>query len=310
MLLGGTALLEPGLRAASPHRRRHGRHGADPDARRPRAARRRPSGVRRARLLRRAGRRTAGRRPPPPARRLPVAGGVLRLSRPAQLAGAARVHRALARSRRRGHRRRPGGPRRPGRRPTLPPTSSSRCRSSPAPSTSRSGRATSAARSGPPCPTRRSSSRSRSPPGWACPGARSPRRRTTGWRSPAGRSARASRWPPAPPSPAPIARSISLQADGSAMYTIQALWTQARAQPRRHDGHPQQPGLRDPAGGDAAHRRSTAGPTGGGDARPVGSGAGLRRDRRRHGRRSRARPHRSASSPTRSPAASPHRAPS
>jgi len=33
-----------------------------------------------------------------------------------------------------------------------------------------------------------------------------------------------------PLSPAPIGRVINLQADGSAMYTLQALWTQAREQ--------------------------------------------------------------------------------
>ena len=45
---------------------------------------------------------------------------------------------------------------------------------------------------------------------------------------PAGRSAGACPRPPAPPSACPDRPVVSLEADGSAMYTIQALWTQAR----------------------------------------------------------------------------------
>jgi len=47
----------------------------------------------------------------------------------------------------------------------------------------------------------------------------------TGFSSPAARLGAASHWPLAPPSGR---RVVGLQADGSAMYTLQGLWTQAR----------------------------------------------------------------------------------
>ncbi len=118
---GGRAPRWECAAGARPARRQPDRLGdggarAHPDAHRPRAARCRSPGVRRARVLRRAGRRPAGRGPPPGAGRLPVAGGLLRLSRPAELARARRLHRAFAGPRRRGHRRGAGGVGRRGRR--------------------------------------------------------------------------------------------------------------------------------------------------------------------------------------------------
>ena len=78
------------------------------------------------------------------------------------------------------------------------------------------------------CPRGRSSSTSPSPPPpRSCRPRRAPRR-TTGSRSRAARSARACPSRPAPPSPAPDRPVLSLEGDGSAMYTIQSLWTQAR----------------------------------------------------------------------------------
>ena len=53
-------------------------------------------------------------------------------------------------------------------------------------------------------------------------------RRTTGCSSPAGRSARACRVATGAAVACPDRPVLSLEADGSAMYTIQALWTQAR----------------------------------------------------------------------------------
>ena len=55
---------------------------------------------------------------------------------------------------------------------------------------------------------------------------------------------------------------ISLEADGSAMYTLQALWTQAREGLDVDHGDPRQPQLCDPAGRDEERRRRAPGPTG------------------------------------------------
>ena len=50
----------------------------------------------------------------------------------------------------------------------------------------------------------------------------------TGYSSPAVPSEADCRWPPVRPRAAPGRRVINLEGDGSALYTIQALWTQAR----------------------------------------------------------------------------------
>ena len=71
---------------------------------------------------------------------------------------------------------------------------------------------------------RRERSRSAATSSTACP----PPRRTKICRSPAPRSARAFRWRPAPPSPRRGAAWSHCRRTGSAMYTLQALWTQAR----------------------------------------------------------------------------------
>src|SRR3954463_989267 len=82
----------------------------------------------------------------------------------------------------------------------------------------------------------------RSPPRRSSSSARRARRSTTTCSSPAGPSAGGGPRPPAPPPPPPTRPAtapgaavacpdrpvIALEADGSAMYTIQALWTQAR----------------------------------------------------------------------------------
>ena len=80
------------------------------------------------------------------------------------------------------------------------------------------------------CPRARSSPTRARPPGLFALGRhrrRAPPRLAA--RSPAAPIGyRPARSPPAPRSPAPIARCVCLEADGSAMYTLQALWTQAR----------------------------------------------------------------------------------
>ena len=87
----------------------------------------------------------------------------------------------------------------------------------------------------------------------------------------------------------PDRKVLNLQADGSAMYTLQSLWTQAREEPRRHHGHLQQPLVRDLEPGAVARRRAHRRERG----RPVrhlAPAARLRRARARHGRRRDAAP--------------------
>ena len=78
---------------------------------------------------------------------------------------------------------------------------------------------------------------------------------------------------------APDRPVLSLEADGSALYTLQALWTQAR-EARRHDRADQQRRLRDPANGTGPHpgwpsgRRADGG-EGRADAGPVPPHPGL-----------------------------------
>ena len=82
---------------------------------------------------------------------------------------------------------------------------------------------------------------------------------------------------------APERPVLCLQADGSAMYTLQALWTQAREGPQRDDGCPVQPELRDLEHGAApggCRRRRTAGPP---SARPHRPRARLLRPGPGHG---------------------------
>ena len=59
---------------------------------------------------------------------------------------------------------------------------------------------------------------------------------------------------------APDRPVLNLQSDGSALYTISALWTQARENLNVTTVHAQQPRVRDPADGAAARRRGTGGP--------------------------------------------------
>ena len=85
-------------------------------------------------------------------------------------------------------------------------------------------------------------------------------------------------------SPAPDRPVIALEADGSAMYTIQALWTQRAGRPRRHHGHLQQPPVRDPGHGAAAGRGSRRRGRRPQPARPVSAGARLHGPGHRDGR--------------------------
>jgi hypothetical protein len=56
----------------------------------------------------------------------------------------------------------------------------------------------------------------------------------------------------------PERRVFCMVGDGSAMYTIQSLWTQARERPEHHDDHLCQQQLRDPQGRVRQHGRRRA----------------------------------------------------
>ena len=102
----------------------------------------------------------------------------------------------------------------------------------------------------------------------------------------------------------PDRKVLNLQADGSAMYTIQSLWTQARENLDITTVLLEQPLLRDPAPRAHQCRRAECRPQGARHARSLASRSRLRRAGARHGRAGRARRQRWTSSTRRSRAAS------
>ena len=228
LLLGGSALRERGLRRREPGRRRDRRQAAGRDV--PRAARAR----------RRACRRSSGSgtspssriaqldgHAPPRARRRQGAGVVLRLSGQAELSRARRLRGARARGgrRRRGRRARRISPTPSARTPTPPLQAAQPPRPTDRRAHRRGGRPTRSARC---CPRARSSPTRPTPPGCGSPAATAGAPRhdwltltggAIGQGLPAATGAAVA---------CPDRKVVCLEADGSAMYTLQALWTQAR----------------------------------------------------------------------------------
>ena len=83
---------------------------------------------------------------------------------------------------------------------------------------------------------------------------------------------------------APDRPVICVQADGSAMYTLQALWTQAREEPRRDHRRPLEPRLCHLEPGAGTRGRRSQGAPGGAPARTVEPRPRLRRSGPRNGR--------------------------
>ncbi len=88
----------------------------------------------------------------------------------------------------------------------------------------------------------------------------------------------------------PDRKVICMVGDGSAMYTLQSLWTQAREEPRRHHHRVRQPQVSNPARRVRRRRCRRARPARARYAQPRPSGARLGVARQGHGR---VRPNRS-----------------
>ena len=217
-------------RARARDRRRDRRQAAVRDVPGPARARRRPARGRAPRLPRRVRGRAARRAAPPRARRrarrrcrssrIP---GKAERPRARRLRGArARRRRDDAVARARGARRRA---RRAARRRRRAPAAAR-----PEPPDRRAHRADASPRRSARCCPRARSSSDEAQTRRAVRRRRDRRRAAArlAVRSPAARSARACRSRPAPRSRAPTGRCSTLEADGSAMYTLQSLWTQAR----------------------------------------------------------------------------------
>ena len=97
------------------------------------------------------------------------------------------------------------------------------------------------------CPRTPSSWTRASPPAASSSPRRQARRRTTGSTTAAARSATARPSPIGAAIACPDRKVVALEGDGSAMYTLQSLWTMAREGPGRHRGDFRQRHLQYPA---------------------------------------------------------------
>ena len=82
----------------------------------------------------------------------------------------------------------------------------------------------------------------------------------------------------------PDRRVVALESDGSAMYTLQALWTMATGEPRRDHDPVQQRFVRNPEHGARPGRRRDGGTAGTGHVGPPAARPRFRRTCTRHGR--------------------------